>query len=156
MDVDKSRTWRKKSVPILVIEDNPDHQLLIGYSIRATMPQAEPVFVYTPTEALAHLHTSSPKAFPSLVLLDLSLPALADTSPCLDQGWQLLSELRTSYPRLPIIVLSHHNEKAVYEKAYELGVHSYINKPMGLDAWEACFEVLNAYWFGTVRLPSTR
>jgi CheY-like chemotaxis protein len=145
---DYLRSRRNKPVPLLVIEDNKDHQLLIGYSLRAKMPQTKPVFAETPEEALTHLQLTydEPNAFPRLVLLDLYLPTLS-------QGWQVLTELRTRYPRLPIIILSSHQTPSLVEKAYELGAHSFLCKPSSIEDWESSFRVLNEYWFSTITLP---
>lgn len=136
---------------MLVVEDNKDHQLLIGYSLRAKMPLSQPVFASSAKEALAHLHLTSTEMsnFPNLVLLDLFIPNAA-------LGWQLLKDMRKHYPRLPVIVLSSHHDDTVVEKAYELGAHSFISKPLNLDGWEYYFRVMNEYWLGTVTLPSSR
>jgi len=145
----RQRSNRNKSFPLLVVEDNKDHQLLIGYSLRAKIPLAQPVFASSAKEARTHLEITFDKQedFPQLVLLDLYLP-----DPTL--GWQLLKDIRARYPRLPVIILSSHQDAAVVETAYELGAHSFINKPMDLDEWEHYFRVLNDYWLGTVTLPS--
>lgn len=145
----RQRSNRSKSFPLLVVEDNKDHQLLIGYSLRAKIPLAQPVFASSVKEALIHLKITFgiQEDFPQLVLLDLYLP-----DPAL--GWQLLKDIRTHYPRLPVIILSSHHDADVVETAYELGAHSFINKPMDLDEWEYYFRVLNEYWLGTVTLPS--
>lgn len=145
----RQRGNRNKSFPLLVVEDNMDHQLLIAYSLRAKIPLAQPVFASNVKEALTYLEITFDKQedFPQLVLLDLYLP---DST----LGWQLLKDIRTRYPRLPVIMLSSHHDATVVETAYELGVHSFINKPMALDEWEQYFRVLNEYWLGTVTLPS--
>ena len=147
MLTDYPRSSSTKIFSLLAIEDNTDHQLLIGYSLRARIPQAQPIFAKTPDEALGYLQAacSDPDVFPRLVLLDLYLPNL-------NQGWQLLAELRSRYPRLPIVVLSSNQEPAVISQAYELGAHSFLSKPLGIDNWEYCFQVLNEYWFGTITL----
>lgn len=134
----------------LVIEDNPDHQLLIGYSFRASIPQAEPVFASSAAEARTYLQQShiQKKCFPRFVLLDLYLPQI-------ELGWQLLKEIRAAYPALPIIVLSAYDNKACVQQAYTLGAHSFIVKPSSLPEWEACFEQFGSYWLKTVTLPPT-
>ncbi|MVM31230.1 response regulator [Spirosoma sp. HMF4905] len=142
------RSLRKKALPLLVIENNEDHQLLIGYCLRTKIPQVEPIFASTVNETLAFLKLSviHKKIFPSLILLDLYLPKLTD-------GFNLLKEIRTSYPPLPVIVLSTQSEAGLVEKAYALGAHSFLTKPFNLDEWENLFKILNEYWLGTVTLP---
>lgn len=81
-----------------------------------------------------------------LLFLDIGLPTI-------DQGWQVLTELRVHYPRLPIIVLSSHQEPEIIAKAYELGANSFMYKPMQLEDWEHSFQIVSDYWFSTVTLP---
>ncbi|RZK75601.1 MAG: response regulator [Pedobacter sp.] len=140
---------RNKSVPILVIEDNEDHQLLINYSLKAKMPRATPVFAHTAQEALSHLQftCTDSKAFPQLVFLDLFLPNLFE-------GWKLLTDLKKHYPLLPIVVLSSSKDIDIIRQAYELGAHSFLSKPSSLDDWESTFRTLNEYWFDIISLPS--
>ena len=132
-----------------MIEDNPDHQLLIGYSLRASIPQIEPVFAATADEALEYLNKClmgySP--FPELVLLDVNLPQP-------EMGWQLLKQLRTGHPCLPVLVLSGNHEPHFVQRAYELGAHSFLAKPHNLEGWEMQFQILRIYWLGIVTLPS--
>lgn len=139
---------RHKQVPLLVIEDNQDHKLLIAYSLRTKVPQCQPVFAHTTEEALIHLvltYTDS-QTFPQLVLLDLYIPDIA-------QGWLTLIELRKQYRLLPIIILSSCQDDEVVKKAYELGANSFISKPIRLDEWESTFQLLNEYWFSMTTLP---
>jgi len=140
---------RNKSVPILVVEDNEDHQLLIGYSLKAKVPRANPVFAYTAQEALSHLQFTckDPKTFPQLVFLDLFLSDLST-------GWKLLTDLKEYYPLLPIVVLSSSKDIDIIRQAYELGAHSFLSKPSSLDEWESTFQALNEYWFDIISLPS--
>ena len=67
---------QRSSIPLLVVDKNKDHQLLIGYCLRAKIPQVEPTFATTTQDALSFLKRSSNQRenFPKLVLLDLSLP----------------------------------------------------------------------------------
>lgn len=133
---------------ILVIEDNLDHQLLIGYSLRAALPQVEPVFVSSPEEALTYLEQTlnQEKCLPKLAFLDLYLPKI-------EAGWQLLKDIRALYPFLPLLVLSAHQDQGHALQAYCLGAHSFIAKPLTLSSWETCFQQLGTYWFETVTLP---
>ncbi|WP_461102196.1 response regulator [Spirosoma koreense] len=147
MDDDK-RNRQKRSFPLLVVETNEDHQLVIQYSLLHSMPQAEAVYTSTAEETLRYLRIASITRlnFPRVVLLDLFMPAP-------ETGFQLLAEIRQTYPRLPIIVLSGSQEEDLIRQAYELGASSYLSKPTSLDAWERCFLVFNLYWSGTVTLP---
>ncbi|MVM37318.1 response regulator [Spirosoma sp. HMF3257] len=147
MDPDQ-RLHQKNSFPLLVIEGNKDHQLIISYCLRERAPQIEPMFADTVQDALSFLSLSAvqPIAFPRLVIQSLFLPQIA-------HGFDLLTEIRSRYPVLPVIVLSSHQEASTVIKAYEMGAHSFLGKPSSLDHWEYIFQSLNDYWLGTVTLP---
>lgn len=133
---------------VLVIEANSDHQLLIGYSLRASVVSTEPVFIATAEETIRYLDecSSGQSPFPQLVLLDIHLPQP-------DQGWQLLTYLKTRYRHLPVLVLSSDCEPDQISQAYELGANSFIAKPVRLEYWEGHFRILLLYWLGVVTLP---
>lgn len=137
---------QRSSIPLLVVESNKDHQLLIGYCLRAKIPQAEPIFAMTAQEALSFLARSfTERSFPKLLIFDLSLP---ETS----QGFALLKEVRRQYPLLPTIILSSEQDQDLVNKAYQLGAHSFLGKPSNLEAWENYFQIIKEYWFWTVNL----
>ncbi|QDK80217.1 response regulator [Spirosoma sp. KCTC 42546] len=150
MDPDQ-RLHQKNVFPILVVESNKDHQLLIGYCLRAKIPQAEPIFADNPEDALSFLGYSAaePRAFPWLVLQALLLPQLSN-------GLALLTEIRSRYPLLPVVVLSSQQEAGLVEKVYLAGAHSLLVKPASLTEWELHFHTLNEYWFNIVTLPIYR
>ena len=139
-----------RSLFILVVEDNTDHQLLIGYSLRASIPQAEPIFVSTAEKALSYLDECivGKKPFPKLCLLGIKQPPP-------ESAWYLLRELRKRYPCLPVLVLSAQENPDCIRQAYELGAHSFLTKPHNLEGWEIQFKLLSIYWLGVVTLPST-
>lgn len=150
MLADFQRRHPVQSFPLLIIEDNDDHQLLIGYSIRSSIPQGQPVFASSAEEALIYLESTcgAGLVFPSLVLLDIYLP-----DP--EEGLYALREIRASYPLLPILVLSNCQDYDLIEKVYELGANSFMNKPITLEGWESNFQSIDTYWLCTVRLPYT-
>ena len=132
---------------ILVIDPNPDHHLLIGYSCQVNKFRVNPVFATTTEEAFAYLETyaANKNLFPQLVLLDLLLPES-------EKGLQLLEEIRTRHPRLPVIILSNHQDQAAIQLAYDSGANSFIAKPLSLDGWEKHFQILLSYWLDVVTL----
>lgn len=136
-----------RPLSILVVESNTDHHLLIGYSCRVNGSQVEPVFASTAEEAMNYLTVCAADRtlFPRLVLLDLLLP-----NP--EAGLHLIEKIRTGHPRLPIIVLSHHQNEEDVLKAYNLGANSFITKPHDLQQWETHFQILLSYWLNVVTL----
>ncbi|SOD78997.1 response regulator [Spirosoma fluviale] len=136
-----------RSLSILVVEANTDHHLLIGYSCQVNKFQVKPIFATNVEEALDYLdvYANDRQLFPQLVLLDLLLPQP-------EAGLQLIREIRKSYPRLPIVVLSHHQDQADIQRAYDVGANSFIAKPLNLLDWEGHFQILLSYWLTVVTL----
>ncbi|AUD01816.1 response regulator [Spirosoma pollinicola] len=153
-EYDNSQTTVRRNLrraKILLVEDNPDHQLLIRTILRTLMPEVELLTAATVEEALAQLAACSslPSPFPRLILLDVYLPSC-------DDGWTLLRHLKepTSVFRLiPVTLLSQSDKSADIQTAYQLGANSYIVKPVDLSQWQAYFESLQQYWLHTVTLP---
>ncbi|GAB3045650.1 response regulator transcription factor [Spirosoma pulveris] len=144
---DDQRRNQKSSFPLLVAVSNRDHQLLIQYSLMASMPHAQVAFAATSDDAAAYLAEAiTTEPFPRLVLLDVYLPFL-------DAGYQLIKHIKKTYPYLPIVAISGDPDATIVKHAYELGVHSLLIKPVYLEEWEHYFRVFNAYWSGVVTLP---
>ncbi|WP_460937034.1 response regulator [Spirosoma humi] len=145
---------QRSSIPLLVVDKNKDHQLLIGYCLRTKIPQVEPTFATTTKETLSFLKRSfnflkrsfnQRENFPKLILLDLSLPKTS-------HGFALLEEIRILYPLLPVIILSSEQDQPLVNKAYQLGAHSFLGKPSILEEWENHFQMIKEYWLWTVTL----
>lgn len=62
---------------------------------------------------------------PQLLLTDLEMPEL--------NGERLIEQVRASYPRLPILVLTSRLVIDARREAERLGVSGYINKPIEID-----------------------
>lgn len=140
-----------QAFPILVVEDNADHQILIGRALSLSFPQARLVFSDTAQQALAYLQSSLTQQAPliRLVLLDIYLPRA-------ESGWQLLTTIRTDYPLLPVVAFSAQQTPDDVKRAYQLRVHSFLAKPLIVDEWSRYFETLRIYWMETVTLPPAR
>ncbi len=82
-----------------------------------TYPDAEALEARSVDEALAHL-AANPEF--DLAMLDLNMPGI--------HGFEGLRELRTRYPRLPVVVVSGHEEPAVISEALSYGVAGFIPK----------------------------
>lgn len=136
-----------RSLSILVVEANPDHHLLIGYSCQVNKFQVKPVFATTAEEALDYLeiYANDKQLFPQLVLLDLLVPHP-------ETGLQLIKDIRAVYPRLPVVVLSQHQDQSDIQRAYDVGANSFIAKPLNLLDWEEHFQILLSYWLTVVTL----
>lgn len=141
----------KSAVSILVVDDNDDHQQLIGHSLSRLVPGVNILIAATADETLAYLSQCALEysALPVLLFLDLYLPD-AET------GWQLLQQIRTNYPQLAVVVISADQQPAMVLRAYQLGAHSFMSKPFHLEEWDKAFQSAADYWLQTVTLPRSR
>ncbi len=84
---------------------------------------------------------------PSLILLDLNMPR--------KDGREALREIKSdaALRRYPVVVLttSHAEEDVV--RSYQLGVNSFITKPVTFQGLLEAMKILGRYWFEIVELP---
>lgn len=142
---------RSRSQTILVVEDNPDHQVLLRYVIQRSLANTTPVFTDSADQAMDYLNScvNNELTPPKLVLLDLYLPKA-------EHGWQFLRHVKQmpATMRPPVVVLSMSREEDDIAQAYQLGASSFISKPIGKADWLAYFETIRRYWWETVTLPN--
>jgi CheY-like chemotaxis protein len=132
--------------PILLVEDSPDDALLIQRAFRKAN-LANPVqLVRDGEEAVAYLSGAAPYddrgrfPLPVFMLLDLKLPRRS--------GLEVLAWLRQepAVRRLPVVVLTSSRESVDVNRAYDLGVNSYLTKPVGFEALIEMVKNVNLYW----------
>lgn len=140
-----------RNAKLLIIEDNPDHGIIIRKALKLCLPEVMPILVTTEKEALVYLDQCQLEEweFPKLILLDLYLPEAQN-------GWRLLEQIKalpTQLSKIPVILLSHSNSREDIAEAYERGCSSYLVKPTRFDEWLVYFQTLRTYWWETVTLP---
>ncbi len=131
---------------VLLVEDNQDDVLLIQRAFRNAHLVNPLRVVGDGDEAVAYLYGEGPYAdrsahpFPVLMLLDLKLPRRS--------GLEVLAWVRGNERtrRLPIVVLTSSRESSDVNRAYDLGVNSYLVKPVAFDALLDMVRALSAYW----------
>ena len=85
---------------------------------------------------------------PGLILLDLNMPRKS--------GREALQEIRED-PRLkhiPVVVLTTSKAEEDILRTYELGVNSFIVKPVTFESLVEIVKTLMRYWFEIVELPT--
>lgn len=132
-----------ESPDLLLVEDNPDDvELTLRAFRRARL--ANPVHVACDgVEALEFLFPENGVAravLPRVVLLDLKLPRV--------NGLEVLARIRANErtKRVPVVVITSSREEADILKAYELGVNSYIVKPVEFEKFVAAVGEVGLYW----------
>ena len=132
--------------PILLVEDSPDDALLIQRAFRKAN-LANPVeLVRDGEDAVAYLSGAAPYEdrerfpLPVFMLLDLKLPRRS--------GLEVLAWVREqpALRRLPVVVLTSSRESVDVNRAYDLGVNSYLTKPVGFEALIEMVKNVNLYW----------
>ena len=84
---------------------------------------------------------------PGLILLDLNMPK--------KDGREVLAEIKSD-PKLrqiPVVVLTTSKTEEDIVRSYELGVNSFITKPVTFDGLVQAMTVFTHYWFEIVELP---
>ena len=142
--------------PILLVEDSPDDALLIQRAFRKAN-MANPVqLVRDGEEAVAYLSGAPPWddrarfPLPVFMLLDLKLPRRS--------GLEVLAWVRqeSTVKRLPVVVLTSSRESVDVNRAYDLGVNSYLTKPVGFEALLEMVKSVNLYWLVLNEYPEIR
>lgn len=97
-------------------------------------------------DALDYLMASG-SHLPQLILLDLKMPRVG--------GLEVLAEIRKNERtrRIPVVMLTSSAEDRDIAAAYELGVNSYICKPVDFSVFSETMQYLVRYWFEINHLP---
>lgn len=131
---------------VLLVEDDPDHVLLIQRAFSKANLVNPLRIVRDGEDAVAYLSGRDPYAdrsrhpIPSLILLDLKLPRKS--------GLEVLAWLRgeAALKYVPVVVLSSSAETADIQKAYALGVNSYLVKPVNFGDLLEMVKSIGMYW----------
>jgi two-component system, response regulator len=136
----------KEAIEILLIEDNDNDAELtlralrqnhLSNHIRRLANGQEALDYFFPPEPLTEAQAI---ARPKLILLDLKLPLVG--------GLEVLRKIKAD-PRtriIPVVVLTSSTEEQDIFESYELGVNSYIVKPVEFDNFMESVQKLGLYW----------
>ena len=134
--------------PILLVEDNP---MDVDLTLRAFKRRRVTNVIHVARdgeEALAGIaRWEAGEPWPAVILLDLKLPKV--------DGLDVLRQLK-EHPTLrviPVVVLTTSGEGADVMAAYQLGVNSYIVKPVEFEKFMDVSEKLDLYWTVVNQLP---
>jgi CheY-like chemotaxis protein len=131
---------------ILLIEDNPDDEVLTLRALEKNNIKNDVVVARNGAEALDYLFGTGPYAgrdltvMPQVTLLDLKLPKV--------DGLEVLRQLRANELTrlLPVVILTSSNEEQDRVNGYGLGANSYVRKPIDFGQFMDAVRQLGLYW----------
>ena len=143
-----------KPITILMADDDPDDQLLTKDAFEECKLANDLRFVNDGEELMDYLcrkgdfknPEDSPR--PGLILLDLNMPR--------KDGREALGEIKSDpdLRRIPIVVLTTSKAEEDILKSYDLGVNSFIVKPVSFEKLVEVVKALGKYWIQIVELPT--
>ncbi|WP_263385458.1 response regulator [Granulicella arctica] len=124
---------------ILLVEDDPDHELLTIRALKKSNIANEVRVAHDGAEALDLLFGDNPIQ-PQVILLDLKLPKV--------EGLEVLRRIRENERTrmLPVVVLTSSDEERDLIRSYQIGVNSYIRKPVNFNDFAEATRQLGMYW----------
>ncbi len=124
---------------ILLVEDDPDHELLTIRALKRSNIANDVTVARDGEEAIKILFAEG-AIHPQVVLLDLKLPKV--------EGLEVLRRIRESplTRMLPVVVLTSSDEERDLVRSYQLGVNSYIRKPVNFNDFAEATRQLGMYW----------
>lgn len=142
-----------KMITILLADDDPDDRQLTRDAFAQNRLANELATVEDGEELMDYLHRRGPyqnlngKTLPGLILLDLNMPR--------KDGREALKEIKADpiLRRIPIVVLTTSKAEEDILRSYDLGVNSYVTKPVTFKSLVELIKVLGQYWFEVVELP---
>lgn len=142
-----------KPITILMADDDPDDRLLTADALKEARLINDIRFVENGEELLDYLRKQGKFAGavdaprPGLILLDLNMPR--------KDGRTVLKEIKqdADLRTIPVVVLTTSKDDEDVYKSYDLGVNSYIVKPVTFEALVDILQTLEKYWFEIVALP---
>lgn len=140
----------KKSVTILLVEDDPGHARLIEKNLRRSNIMNEIINVSDGQQAVDFLfgvEGESKKSSPLLILLDLNIPVL--------DGYQVLKRIKADSrtQKIPVVILTSTDDDREIRKCYELGCNVYVTKPVDYEHFADAIRKLGLF-LSIIQMPS--
>lgn len=131
---------------ILLVEDNTSDVMLTRRALEKNRISNELVVAEDGQQALDILFCEGaysgrdPAKLPMLILLDLKLPKV--------NGLEVLKRIRAEERtrRIPVVILTSSKEHEDLTKSYDLGVNSFVRKPVDFAQFIEAVKELGLYW----------
>ena len=136
-------------VNILLVEDNPNDVEITRRALEKGRVRNELTVARDGQEALDILfgNGNSGVPRPGLILLDLNLPKV--------DGREVLEKIKADpkLKRIPVIVLTVSTSEEDVMRTYDLGVNTFITKPVRFDDFMKVVMTIKEYWILIATLP---
>jgi two-component system response regulator len=141
------------AVELLLVEDNSQDAELIIRALKKRNLANHLLVVEDGAEALDFIFCRGKYAGravahpPKVVFLDLKLPKL--------DGLEVLRAIKADEQmcKIPVVMVTSSHEDPDIQAAYELGVNSYVVKPVNFDAFVEAMSYLGLYWLQVNQPP---
>lgn len=143
----------KRPVVILIADDDPEDRMLAKDALEENRLANDLHFVEDGEELIHYLKNEGKyrdcKTYPrpGLILLDLNMPK--------KDGREALKEIKhdARLRLIPVVILTTSKAEEDIVRSYNLGVNSFITKPVTFDGLVEIMKTLSKYWFEIVELP---
>jgi CheY-like chemotaxis protein len=139
-------------VEILLVEDNPADAEMTLRALKRHHVANRVEWLKDGAEAIDYMlrrgsYAARAKVNPQLILLDLKMPKL--------DGIDVLRALKgdPATRLVPVVMLTSSNEEIDIARSYDLGVNSYIVKPVEFDKFAEAISYLDIYWTSMNKIP---
>jgi len=141
---------RGPGVSILISDDDEDDPLMLRDALREAQLERDLRFVVDGVELMDYLnrrgaYADAPR--PGLILLDLNMPRM--------DGREALAAIKgdPSLRKIPVVVLTTSKDATDVDRAYDLGVNSFITKPVTYLGLVEVMKVVTRHWLEIADLP---
>jgi CheY-like chemotaxis protein len=152
-EVSSSGSTELRRRPILVVEDDPVDQELIGLAFQRAAVENPIVTVGNGYEALKYLQAQErsqagrTSVLPAVIILDLDMPQM--------DGFEFLRRVKAEpfWASIPIVVLTTSQFDGDLTQSYALGASSCLTKPGDFEELVVIASDVDRYWCRTNRIP---
>lgn len=145
-------TSKKDSIVILMADDDDDDYLLTEKALKQSKLLNKLIRVADGEELIDYLkgrgsYAEQTVERPGVILLDLNMPR--------KDGREALREIKSdaNLSDIPVVVFTTSKAEEDIYRSYQLGVNSFITKPVTFDNLIQVMQTLGKYWFEIVELP---
>jgi CheY-like chemotaxis protein len=140
-------------ITILIADDDEEDRMMTKMALEHSRLANELRFVNDGEELMEYLRHSGKYEsrqlypHPGLILLDLNMPR--------KDGYEALKEIKSDphLKRIPVVILTTSQAEQDICRSYDLGVNSFVTKPVSFQALVETLGEVSRYWIEIVELP---